>query len=154
MLYIESTFGVDLTGKQQHNFIKIKARQLLKIKSLISPALDEDNYALMVSVDLSAAFDAVNIDLLMDCLRLVSLPGDVLDLIQVWLTDRYFYVEIGDFNSTLHDINCGTIQGPILYAIYISPLFDLTDLSNFADYNFILPIQKKTRCGYTNGKQT
>ena len=29
-------------------------------------------------------------------------------------------------------------MGPILYAIYVSPLFDLTDLSNFADENFAL----------------
>ena len=42
-----------------------------------------------------------------------------------------------------YDIDSGTIQGsilgPILYAIYVSTLFDhLTDLSNFADDNFAL----------------
>ena len=100
------------------------------------------NTALMASIDLSAAFDVVNLDLLMERLRVVGLPGDVLGLIEVWLRDRYFYVEIGDLNLTLHGINSGTIQGsilgPILYAIYVSPLFDLADLSNFADDNFIL----------------
>ena len=38
--------------------------------------------------------------------------------------------------------NSGTIQGsilgPILYKIYVSPLFDFTDLSNFADDNLAL----------------
>ena len=33
-------------------------------------------------------------------------------------------------------------MGPILYAIYVAPLLDLTDLSNFADDNFILSIHK------------
>ena len=51
-------------------------------------------------------------------------------------------MEVGDLNSVLININSGTIQasilGPILYSIYVAPLFDLTDLSNFADDNFIL----------------
>ena len=29
-------------------------------------------------------------------------------------------------------------RGPILYAIYVSPLFDLTKITNFADDNFVL----------------
>ena len=37
----------------------------------------------MASVDLSVAFDVVNIDLLMERLRVIGLPGDVVDLIQV-----------------------------------------------------------------------
>ena len=53
-----------------------------------------------------------------------------------------FYVEINGLNSKFYDISTGTIQGsilgPILYTIYVSPLFDLTDLSNFADDNFAL----------------
>ena len=53
-----------------------------------------------------------------------------------------FYVEVNSLNSVFYDINLGTIQGsilgPILCAIYESPLFDLTDLSNFADDNFAI----------------
>ena len=32
----------------------------------------------------------------------------------------------------------GSILGQILYAIYVSPLFDLVELYNFADDNFSL----------------
>ena len=78
----------------------------------------------------------------MDRLQIVGLPVDLVALIEVWFTDRFFYIEIGDLKSVLHSINSGTIQGsilgPILYAIYVEPFFDLTDLSNFADSNFIL----------------
>ena len=53
-----------------------------------------------------------------------------------------FYVEVNDPNSNFYVINPGTIQetilSPILYAIYVSPLFDRTDLSSFADDNFAL----------------
>ena len=148
ILEIELNFGVDLTGKQQHGFKKNKSTSTLslQLQSLIARALDEDNYALMASVDLSAAFDVVNIDLLMERLRVIGLPEDVLTLIHIWLKNRYFYVELGDQTSIFHEINSGTIQGsilgPILYAIYVSPLFDLTDLSNFADDNFILTFAK------------
>ena len=45
-------------------------------------------------------------------------------------------------SSYVMDLTHGTIQssilGPILYAIYISPLFDLTDITNFADENFAI----------------
>ena len=72
---------------------------------------------------------------------MIGLPADVVELIQVWLRDWYFYVEVGDLNSVLHRISTGTIQGsilgPILYAIFVWPLFDLTDLSKFADDHFI-----------------
>ena len=109
------------------NNIKSTSTLSLQIQSLIAHALDEDNYALMASVDLSAAFDVVNIDLLMKRLRVIGLPEDILDLIQVWLKDQFFNVEIGDLNSIFHKIDSGTIQGsilgPILYAIHVSPPF-------------------------------
>ena len=65
----------------------------LQIQSLIARALDGDNYTLMASVDLSAAFDVVNIDLLMERLKVIGLPDDILGLIRVWLKDRFFYAK-------------------------------------------------------------
>ena len=63
-------------------------------------------------------------------------------LIREWLTGRSFYVQVGDDCSTLFDSETGSIQGsvlgPVLYAIYVSPLFDLTQLTNFADDNYYL----------------
>ena len=96
----------------------------------------------MASLDLSAAFDLVNIRLLLKRLKIVGLPDDVIDLVRVWLTDRFFYVSVNGNNSILFDLICGTVQGsilgPILYAIFVAPLFDLSDLTNFADDNFII----------------
>ena len=120
---------VDLSGKQQHGFKKSKSTATLglQIQSLITRALDESNYVLMASVDLSAAFDVVNIDLLIDRLRIIGLPRDVIGLIRCWLKNRSFYVETNGITSIFYEINSGTIQGsilgPILYAIYVSPPF-------------------------------
>ena len=96
----------------------------------------------MASIDLSAAFDLVNIKLLMIRLTKIGLPKDILRLIELWLSKRSFFVNVNGENSIVIDLNCGTIQGsilgPILYAIYVSPLFDLLKLTNFADDNFVL----------------
>ena len=79
-------------------------------------------------------------------LTILGLPKDVLSLIEIWLNKRMFYVEIDGEVSNFFEINHGTIQGsilgPILYAIYVSPLFDLTNLSNFADDNYAITWSK------------
>ncbi len=72
----------------------------------------------------------------------MGMPNDLVGLIREWLTGRSYYVQVGDDCSTLFDSDTGSIQGsvlgPILYAIYVSPLFDLTQLTNFADDNYYL----------------
>ena len=72
---------------------------------------------------------------------IMGLPDDVIDLISVWLRNRLFYVTIDGINSTMFDLLLGTVQGsilgPVLYAIFMSPLFDIADLLSFADDTFI-----------------
>ena len=62
---IQKDNGVDLTGEEQHGFKKAKstASAGLVIQSILSRALDSNNFALMLSIDLSAAFDLVNMKL-------------------------------------------------------------------------------------------
>ena len=96
----------------------------------------------MASIDLSAAFDLVNIKLLIKRLKIIGLPSDIVRLIELWLSHRSFYVSINGKNSMVIDLACGVIQGsilgPLLYAIYVSPLYDLLKLTTFADDNFII----------------
>ena len=145
---LEQLNNVDITGVNQHGFKKNKSTSTLgiQIQSLIARALDEDNHAIMASIDLSSAFDVVNIKLLLKRLRVVGLPESLVTLIEIWLTDRVFFVEVNGTNSIFYESSTGTIQGsilgPILYAIFVAPLFDLTDLFNFADDNFTLSISK------------
>ena len=117
------------------------------LQSIIARATDENNYVLMASLDLSAAFDLVNVNLLVKRLKIIGMPKDLVKLIEIWLTDRTFYVEINGINSRVYNSIDGTVQGsvlgPILYAIYVSLLFDLTSLTNFADDNFIIEFNSK-----------
>ena len=130
---------MDLTGSGQHGFKK-RASFITANTNRINPS--QSNYAIMVSLDLSAAFDLVDIDLLMTRLKIIGFPADLLELVQVWLTDRSFYVTIDGKNSTLYDLLLGTVQGsilgPVLYAMFVCPLFDLVKMSGFADDNYVI----------------
>ena len=43
----------------------------------------------MASLDLSAAFDIVNVPLLVKRLRVIGPPNDVVEFIEMWLRERY-----------------------------------------------------------------
>ena len=64
--------GIFLGGKQQHGFFKTKSTVTagLLLQSLITRALDDDHYVALASIDLSAAFNIVDVDLLIK--RLLS----------------------------------------------------------------------------------
>ena len=66
---------------------------------MISRALDDNEYVAMASLDLSAVFDMVNVPLLIKRLGIIGLPGDVIKLVETWLTERFFYVEIDIINK-------------------------------------------------------
>ena len=122
------------------DYVRINKRS--KLQSILARALDDDNYALMATLDLSSAFDVVNVELLLKRLKIMGLPSDIVFLVSEWLTTRYFYVSLEGGNSCIHSCVVGTVQGsilgPILYAIFVSPIFDLARLTMFADDNYII----------------
>jgi hypothetical protein len=67
---------------------------------------------------------------------------DLVKLIEVWLTECNLYVELDGKSLEIFDSKDGTIQGsvlgPILFAIFVSPLFDISSWTNFATDNFVL----------------
>jgi retron-type reverse transcriptase len=79
-LEFQETNGVDLTGKNQLGFKKGHSTSTLsaEIQSLIVRALDDEEYVLLASLDLSSAFDLVNIDLLLKRKKSIGLPSDAI----------------------------------------------------------------------------
>ena len=67
--------NVDITGRCQHGFKKKRGTAIagLQLQSLISRALDDDEYVAMASLDLSAAFGVVNVPLLIKRLKILGL---------------------------------------------------------------------------------
>ena len=64
----------------------------------------------MASLDLSAAFDLVNIELLMKRLKIMGFPMDLTNLIKQWLVERKLYVQVGGSCSMLIDSDTGTMK--------------------------------------------
>jgi hypothetical protein len=105
--------------------------------------MDENNYVVMSSLDLSAAFDLVNLDLLLTRLKKMGLPSDV----EIWLQNRFFYVKANGLNSMVLSSDIGTVQGsilgPVMYALFIRPLYHLEKLATFPDDNYVIGYHKE-----------
>jgi hypothetical protein len=94
------------------------------------------------SLDLSAAFDVVDRPLLFKRIEVMSIPKDVTDLLKDWLSNRQSYVEIGGNSSYMKESNSGTVQGsvlgPVLFSLFIRPIYDIEDLTTYADDNYVI----------------
>ena len=125
--------NIDLTSCNQHGF---KAKHstitaMLELQNKIATALDKNEYAAAISIDLSAAFDVVDHDLLIKRLHIMNLPNKIISLLSNWLKQRCMYVCVNGSSSIFVDILAGTLQGsclgPILFALFISPMYEKSD---------------------------
>ena len=81
----------------------------------------------MVLLDQSAAFDTIDHDKLLDCLRKwFSVGGRCLDWFKSYLSDRTQCIKIGSVLSEARKLKFGVPQGsvlgPILFSLYTTPL--------------------------------
>ena len=56
----------------------------------MSRALDENEFVALASLDLSSAFDVVDVSLLIKRMRIMGLPDDIVCLVETWLNERFF----------------------------------------------------------------
>ena len=55
------------------------------------------------SIDLSSPFDLVNVNLIIKRLAIMGLPEDVIELIRIWLKERFlFYINVNDNNKIMN----------------------------------------------------
>ena len=75
---------MDLTGEYQHGFKQERSTitTALNIQSIISRALDANSYYVLASLDLSAAFDLVNRELLFNRMKQMGIPNDIISLLK------------------------------------------------------------------------
>ena len=108
--------NVDVTNENQHGFKRGKSTSTagLAIRSALARALDLGEFALLANLDLSSAFDVVNVKLLLKRMRIAGLPNDVVKLVEIWLMDRKYYVSARGIHSFIRISDLGTVQGSIL----------------------------------------
>jgi retron-type reverse transcriptase len=148
VLEIEENAGVSLSGYAQHGFKtgKSTVTATMELQSLIAASLDQNEYVAVASLDLSAAFDVVNVDLLLDRLFIMGIPDDIIELLAAWLKDRAAYVEVSGECSSYFDVTSGTVQGsilgPILFNLFMSPLVCHASTPCYADDSYHLSASK------------
>ena len=99
-----------------------------------------NEYVAVASLDLSAAFDVVNVDLLLKRLKIMGMPEDLVKLLTSWLTDRAAYVEVDGECSEYFLVQEGTVQGSvlglILFNLFIRPLLETANCPAYADHSY------------------
>ena len=103
---------------------------LVRVTNDIRIALDKKQMVILVLLDLSAAFDTVDHELLlMRMSHRFGISGNVLKWFRSYLTLRSQVVVLSDSSSEQLYIECGVPQGsvlgPILFTMYTSPLGDI-----------------------------
>ncbi len=99
----------------------------LKVSNDLLQILDTGSDAVLVLLDLSAAFDTIDNSILLQQLeKWVGIQGTALQWLASYLKDRTLSVSIGNFSSSsaplLFGMPQGSILGPLLFSLYMLPL--------------------------------
>lgn len=100
---------------------------LFKVHSDIAKAIDQGSFVALLMNDLSAAFDTIDHEALIERLSLsFGIRGKALSWFKSYLQDRKQQVMIGNSLSSEKPLQCGVPQGsvlgPILYCLYTKPV--------------------------------
>jgi len=118
---------------------------LLRVHSNILNNMDNQRITLLVLLDLSAAFDTIDIDILSSIFsEKFKITGTAANWFREYLTNRHQRILI---NGTLSEkfkvdfgVPQGSVAGPVIFLSYLSSLYDLIDtylpdVAGFADDN-------------------
>ena len=102
---------------------------LLRVQNDLLMGVDADGGAILVLLDLSAAFDTIDHDILCKRLQNLGVVGAALAWFRSYLNGRRQYININGKRSQPRDLPFGVPQGsvlgPILFTLYTSPLGDI-----------------------------
>ena len=134
--YIDSE-GLSNVNQSAYRRLHSTESALLKIQNDIAASMDTGKAVVALTLlDLSAAFDTIDHDILFNSLRdRFGVDGTVLRWIKSYLSNRKQKVKLGTCNSFSdafslpYGVPQGSVLGPLLFTLYTTPLSNI--ISNF-----------------------
>jgi hypothetical protein len=119
---------------------------LLALQSELLEVLDKGRSAFLILLDLSAAFDTVDHELLLRALNThYHITGNALSWFRSYLHSRSYTVRINDAHSTVHSLPTGVPQGsvlgPILFNTFSSGLAGIFEEFQVSAYCYADDVQ-------------
>ena len=120
--------AADVFGEEQHGFRKGRSTMtnLNEYWRYVTSLVDRGRHVHVLGLDMSSAFDKVDIDYLLDSLEAIGIGGRLGRFIELWLKNRYQMVEVGDEKSGLEHVGSGfqqgSLSGPAFFNIAASRL--------------------------------
>ena len=115
---------------------------LIKLMNDLLWAMEHQKVTAVMAIDLSAAFDTVDHDVLLDVLRVkFGIHSNALNWFESYLRPRNCMINVGSSYSSVKDIDFsvpqGSCAGPILFLAYASTMQEaipeLVDIHGYAD---------------------
>jgi len=109
---------------------------IVRVLSGILQAVDRDNLAAVVLLDLSAAFNTVDRTILLRCLQQMFGIDDTADRwFESYLSFRKQYVRHDPNKSSASYVVCGVL-GPILFVLYTADLLSVIDSHGLSAHRY------------------
>jgi hypothetical protein len=143
MQFIEHLSKNNLHDKRQSAYKKYHSTETLltKVHNDVIYSMSKGEVVMLVLLDLSAAFDTVDHEILLNRLQSrLGIDGTVLQWFKSYLSERTQAVVVNDTFSNPANLTCGVPQGsklgPVLFNAYIAPLSEIAEKHRIEDEKY------------------